>query len=181
MSWLTEDPTLLLVIGGLVLAMLAVAFVKTGRVVVLLWALLVAAMVGVGALIEQVIVTPREEVEQTIEAVRLAFLANSEADVLAHISSDAGGLQQQVGWAFRTIEVTEAKITDGPKIDVNPYNPPPSATAELIGSVKGRVRNDSVEHRIINKFIVRFSKRGDRWLIDEVKHELPFGNNQSAE
>jgi len=176
MSWLTEDPTLLLVIGALVIAALAVALVKTGRVVMIAWMLAVAAVVGVGVLTERLIVTEREEVGQTIEQVRRAFLANDANEVLAHVSTESNQVRRQVDWALRAAELLEVRITDGPHIEVNNFTTPPSATAELIAVAKVRLHSGtSIYDQYAARFFLRLTKRSDRWLIEEVEKELPLG------
>ncbi|NIP84511.1 MAG: hypothetical protein GTO03_02715, partial [Planctomycetales bacterium] len=116
MSWFTEDPTLLLVIGGLLIAALVVACAKTGRVVMIVWAVPVAAVVGGGVLIEHLVVTPREEVEGTIESARQAFVANDQEAVLRYISPSpaADPIRRRIRWALQMAEIREARITDGP-------------------------------------------------------------------
>ncbi|NIL97357.1 MAG: hypothetical protein GTO53_13600 [Planctomycetales bacterium] len=176
MSWFTEDPTLLLVIGTLVIASLAVALAKTGRVVMIAWALAVALIMAAGLVAERLIVTEREEVEQTIEQVRRAFLDNDADKVLTHISPNSEPLKR---WAVRTLQtahVLEARITDGPHIEVNNFTVPPSATAELIAVAKGRAHGgNNIYDQYTARFFLRLIKQGDRWLVEQANPEPPLG------
>jgi hypothetical protein len=122
------------------------------------------------------IVTEREEVEQTIEQVRRAFLANDANKVLAHISTESDQVRRRVVWALRTTELLEARITDGPHIEVNNFTTPPSATAELIAVAKGRLRSGtSIYDQYAARFLLRLTKRSGRWLIEDMDEEPPLG------
>ncbi len=76
MSWLLEDPTLVLVTGAIVLVLLGVALAKTGRGAILLGMVGVAVLVAALVVVEWVVVTQRERVESTLYGITKALEAN---------------------------------------------------------------------------------------------------------
>ena len=112
MSWLFEDPTTLIVAGLLIEGLLAVALVKSGR------ALLIAAMagvlilVGLGVLVERLVVTDREQIETTLNEVCTALEANEVPGVLSHIDPAATGMRSRVQSDLSSAHITEVRLFD---------------------------------------------------------------------
>jgi hypothetical protein len=175
-TWLTEDITYVLVIGALVLAALAVVFMKTGRASVLVGIAGVALLMVACALVEHFVVTQREQVDATLEEVRQAFVAGDQAAVMRHIAPGAAGLRRRATWVLDTVDVVEAKITDGPRIEINELTSPPSAVAELIAVARGRLKVGSTPRdQYAARFTVTLSYEDERWRIENVEEDMPFG------
>ena len=176
MSWLTEDPTLVLVIGALALSALIVALLKTGRAVLVLAILGVVLVVGACVLLEFLVVTERERVEATVYGVAAAMQDNDTNRVLSYISTRAGNVREQAQWVLRMFEVEEAKITDGPFIVINELTSPPSATVELMAVARGKLRTGSLGHKQFpSRFVVTLGLENDQWRIEHVEQQQPFG------
>jgi hypothetical protein len=177
MSWLTEDPTALVAAGVLIEALLVVALVKSGRGV--LFAVMAAVLVVVlaGVLFERSVVTPREEVEATLEDARRAVERNDVESVLSHVDPAASALRGAVRQWLPRIQVQEAAIRDL-RITVNEHTNPPTATAEFIGRVNGNFHETGYDHTtVLRHFTVDFHKQGDHWLMTQYQDREPFGRN----
>ncbi|HEV3340328.1 MAG TPA: hypothetical protein VG125_08220 [Pirellulales bacterium] len=162
MSWLFEDPTTLIVAGALIEVLLAVALVKSGRAVLALPMIGVLALVGLGVLVERLVVTDGERVETALNGVCRALMANDVEDVLSYIDPEAGGIRSHVRSALPSAHITDARLYDL-MIHVNDNTNPPSAQADFTGRVKGRFQGS--EGLVLHKFTVDLRQEGERWLI----------------
>ena len=167
MSWLFEDPTLVIASGALIEALLVVALVKSGR------APLIFAMIGVlilalgGVFIEQVVVTEREQVEAALEGVSQALEANDVQGVLAWIDRDAVSLRAEVRDKVPQAHISEVRLFDL-RINVNHYVTPPTAQADFTGRIRGTYRGEgraSGDGMVLRRLTVDFRQQGDRWVI----------------
>ncbi|HVX12100.1 MAG TPA: hypothetical protein VHC22_13045 [Pirellulales bacterium] len=166
MSWLFEDPTTLIVAGLLIEALLAVALVKSGRGLLMLAMAGVLLLIGLGVLIERLVVTSREQVQDTLDAVAAAVQANDVDRVLSHVDPAASGMRMQVRAALGSAHVTEVRLYDL-VIEVNERANPPIAQAEFTGRIKGNYRSEGSggEGMLLRKFTVDFRRVDDRWLM----------------
>src|SRR5262245_66549345 len=89
MTWLTEDPTPILIAGGIALIVLLVALLKTGRGVVLMAMVGVALLMGLALLIDKLVVTDRESAADVIYQAAAAAEENKPEVVLSFISPSA--------------------------------------------------------------------------------------------
>ena len=144
MTTLLENPTPVIFIGILVEAVLAIALVKTGRGVLLFVMLGVAAVVGGLVLLEWLVVTERERVEMTLDGCARALEANDADRVLSYIAPTAAHTRAEARRALDWIEFTKLKITDM-QVTINELTSPPTARAECIVVVSGRMRRGEFE------------------------------------
>lgn len=166
MSWLFEDPTLLLVTGCLIEALLAVVLVNTKQLKVVLAMAGVLALVLAGLAVEQWVVTDYERIEAALDATARAVQNNDLERVLDHIDPDATGMRQSVSAFLSRARVSDAHLKDL-KIRFIKLASPPAAEAEFIGHVKGNYRSgaDGAEGVVIRRIRVDFRRIGERWLM----------------
>lgn len=167
MSWLFEDPTLLIASGALIEALLAVALVKSGRAVLLLVMVGVLALILGGVLVERLVVTEREQIEATLDGVSHELEANDVEGVLSWIDPQAQALRAEVRDKVPQARITEVRLFDL-RINVNHYVTPPTAAAEFTGRIRGAYRGQapaSGEGMVLRRLTVDFRRQGDRWLI----------------
>ncbi len=88
-TWFTEDPTPILIVGGLTLAVLLVMVLKTGQGLYLFIMAGVAAFMGLAVLIDKLVVTDREMVEKVIYDAAAAAEQNKLEQVASYISPSA--------------------------------------------------------------------------------------------
>jgi len=139
MMYLFESPYPALFIGIFLLAGLAIALAQTRdkRLAVGL-VLVFVGMLGMMAL-EVIVVTPREEVEQQLDALAAALEANDARGVLASISAgaDARDIRGKVEWAMTNVHITKTKIRNL-TVNVKPISG--EATAEFDGIITGEYK-----------------------------------------
>ena len=179
MSWLFEDPTTLLVAGLLIEALLVVALVKTGRAILVLAMVGVLAIMGLGLLVERLVVTDREQIEATLDGVASALEANDVEGVLRYIDPAASGMRANVRAALAGVHVTDARVYDL-EVDVNHHAKPPTAQADFTGRVKGNYRGESAdgEGMVLRKFTVDFRQQDGRWLMTAYEDRGAIGGRR---
>lgn len=167
MSWLFEDPTLLIAAGVLLEVLLAVALVKSGRAMLMLVMAGVLALMLGGVFIERMVVTEREQIEATLEGVSQALEANDVEGVLAWIDADALALRSEVRLTVPPAHISEVRLFDL-QINVNHYVTPPTAQADFTGRIRGTYRGQgraSGDGMVLRRLTVDFRPQGDRWVI----------------
>ncbi len=169
MTVFLENPIPIVVAGIVLEAILAVVLVRTGRGVIL-WAMVGVLAVALGGItLEQMVVTEKERVEQTLEAVVAAVKANDREAVIRQIDPNDANTINLIDSTMRRVEFTDAKIT-GLDITINRLTSPPTAHAHVIGYVGFEERSGLVQfgRRLINLDVV-LGKQADRWVILEHK------------
>ena len=164
MTWLSEDPTLLLVAGIAVVAMLIAGIVKTGRGS-LLWAILgVIAILAVLIIVERLWVTDRELVADRLDAAVASLEANDLEGTLAHISASATEMRGVVQFILPNVEIEDINLGDV-QIAVNHMTAPPTATATFIALVQAKYRGQApLYEKTPFRISVELQKEGDEWL-----------------
>lgn len=166
MSWLFEDPTTLIVAGLLVEALLVVALMNSGQRAIA-WAMAgVLVLMGLGVLIEHMVVTDREQIADTLAGVTTALEANDVEGVLRYIDPQAAAMRTSVRTALSNVRITDARVYDL-EVEVNHKAQPPVAQAEFTGRVRGRYRGEAAsgEGMLLRKFTVDFRRGGEGWLM----------------
>ncbi|MEZ6073831.1 MAG: hypothetical protein R3C10_27015 [Pirellulales bacterium] len=163
MAWLFEDPSTVLLAGALVLFLLGVVLYQTGQARVLLAMAGVALLVFVCVVVERVVVTDREEVENALYSTAQMIEANDVAGVLAQIAPEASSMRSAVESHLTRWDVTEARITNL-KINVHADREPATADVELIGRVSVDDPQDQAPYRnAVRRFTVHLRRDGDVW------------------
>ena len=180
MSWLFEDPTTLIVAGLLIEGLLVVALVKSGRGLLILAMVGVLILMGLGLLVERLVVTEREQIEATLDGVTTALEANDVEGVLRYIDPAASGMRSSVRAALAGAHITDARIYDL-EVEMDHLSNPPTAQAEFTGRVKGNYRGEAPaggEGILLRKFTVDFRREGDRWLITAYQDRGAIGGRR---
>jgi hypothetical protein len=178
-SWFFEDPSTFILAGLLIEALLVVALVKTGRGVLILAMVGVLALVGLGLLVEHLVVTDHEQIEATLDGVTSALEANDVEGVLSFIDPAAGAMRANVRMALAGAHITDARVYDL-VVEVNRQANPPTAQADFTGRVKGNYRGESAdgEGMLLRKFTVDFRLHGDRWLMTAYEDRGGIGGHR---
>src|SRR5436190_1448245 len=110
-TWFTENPTPIYVIGGMVLVVLLVFLLKTGRGMILFAMAGVVLFMGLAALVDKLVVTDRECIENAIYGAAAAAEQNKLEAVAAFISPSAPAISAEIRhWKGR---VTIESVTVG--------------------------------------------------------------------
>jgi len=180
LSWLFEDPTTVIVAGVLIEGLLAVALVKSGRGLLALPMLLVALVMGLVVLVERLVVTDREQIEEVLDGVTAALMANDLEGVLRHIDPAAAGMRAQVRAAVSEARITDARIYDL-QVEVDHHARPPVAQADFTGRVKGNYRGQGPaagEGMLLRRFTVDFHLVDGHWRMTGYEDRGPLGGHR---
>lgn len=166
MSWLFEDPTMLIASGVLIEALLAVALVKSGRAALLLAMAGVLVLVLGGVFVERMVVTEREQIEATLDGVSHELEANNIEGVLSWIDPASEGMREDVRARLSQARISEVRVFDL-NVNINHYVTPPTAQADFTGRIRGRYRGEGGggDGMLLRRLTVDFRQAGDRWLI----------------
>jgi hypothetical protein len=165
-TWFTEDPTPIFILGGITLAVLFVYLMKTGRGLVLVAMAAVAAFMGLAVLVDAIVVTDRERVENVIYEAAAAAEQHNLDEVTALVSASAPQIKADIRHWLRDQLIIESVTIGNLDVSVDRTTSPPTATAKFwyIGQGKWR-RGDTVHDRVPGKLKVDFRKEGERWLV----------------
>lgn len=131
MSWLFEDPTMIIVAGVIIEAVLAAALFVTGRGKLLLYMAGVLAVTGGLVLVERLVVTDRERIEAVIDDLADAIETNDGDRVVAHISPANRSLRTEAKSRMKRGNIQEVRLVDNPEIRVEELSDPPVARARF--------------------------------------------------
>ena len=167
-----ENPLPLLFVGVIVEAILISLLYGTHKKVWLLPIVGVLLVLVALVLVERIVVTPREEVECTVDQIADALRANDINAVLARLSDSARESRSRAKWALGRIEINGVKVS-GLEVTVNSLRSPPTAKAVFSGVLKFDDRKKEYPYRAhAAKFEVDFRKEGGRWMVTGHR-ELP--------
>jgi hypothetical protein len=167
MNWLVENPWPVVIVGAGIELALLVALYMTGRLRTVVWMLVVAAITGGYWLLEQQIVTEREQIEANLYEIAAAFENRDVATVEKHISKSAPVTLTEAQQAAR-LPFAEVRINSGLKIDVRDDFDPPEAEAS--GTVTVTMTSGFTKPMPV-QITVYLRKVDGKWLI--VRHEKP--------
>jgi hypothetical protein len=161
-----ESPWSILVIGLAAEAILAVILVRTGRGVLLAAMAAVAVAVGIGLLVERLVVTDRKLVAQTIDGAAAALEANDLPRLLELLAPDAAETRQAASQVLQEGEFIQVRIY-GLEVNVVRTTSPPTARATFNVIATGKDRRGVLGQQPLPPFklIVRLRWESGRWLI----------------
>jgi hypothetical protein len=166
MSLLLESPWPALVIGVIVEAVLAIAFLRTGLAKILIAMAGVLAITLLLLLVERVVVTEFEEIEDTLYAAAAAIEAGDVQRVVDYVSPQAPELKQYAERALRQFTLSEVRIGNDLKVQVNPLASPRSADVHFTVKITGRDRKGSIPGgTILERADLTLHKIDGRWYV----------------
>jgi hypothetical protein len=159
-----ENPWPILSLGITVEVVLVILLIVTRRGVLLGWMLGTATVVGAGVLIEWLVVTDREAIDDALHSCAAAIEANDQAQLLSHVSPSATHLRQEIRGRMDRFEVSMMRISNL-EITVNRKADPRVAKAVFTAIGKGRDRKGEyvLGQAYGGKVIVDFSCENGAW------------------
>ena len=163
MTWLYEDPWTIGFIGlaGTAILLVAAAQISRGWMIAA-GALCVLATGGMLAF-ERLVVTEREEVEQTLHDAADAIQRGDVNGLLAHVSPQHPNLQSTAKSYMSFLKLDEIKIA-GLKVTLNRLTSPPSAKARFRVILKHASGSRSPYPTTPHQVEVSFDHVDGRWL-----------------
>jgi hypothetical protein len=168
-TWFTENPTPILILGVVTLAILIVLLLKTGRGVILAAMAGVALLMGLAVLTDKLIVTERERVANVIyDAAAVAPAATRSNDlspILQCISPSAPQVAAEARSWIGQVHLDSVSIH---QMDVTPDRSthPPTAVARFIVHAEGTAkRGTTIYNNYVGRLRVNFQLENNRWLV----------------
>jgi hypothetical protein len=168
MTWITDNPIPLFILGLLAQIVLGAILWQTGRGGVM-YAMIVLGIVSVALIVaEIVIVSPTEEIADTLAEIAAALETNKPENVLAYIAPDKRSLRDDATQQLKRVQIREAVITGDLRVafGASADSQPPTATASFNARIKAKFLKDTSPYeQVIQRFTVNFRKEDDRWLV----------------
>ncbi|MFZ5831296.1 MAG: hypothetical protein ACOY3P_14490 [Planctomycetota bacterium] len=159
-----EDPTPIYMAGGVIEIALAFLYVRTGRPIFVLVMAGVLLATVLGVVVERVVVTDRERLEQTIDEAAMAVVSNDYDRLASFIAPDATHLQQLARWGFSQAEFSQVRITDQ-QITIDRAADPLTAQAKIFGVFYFKHRSGQWPYdKYPANGTIFFRLENDRWL-----------------
>ena len=166
MTWLVEQPLMILFAGIVIEAILLVMLLQSGRRAVLYAILAVALVVGGLLFLERQVVTDTEAIRATIHEIARDLQSNNLSAVLRHVSSTSPELREDATQRLKLVVLERVKITTIRQITVHPRANPPLAEAEFSVLVIGGDRLKQVtDQRVPLSFLVELCKEAGHWRV----------------
>jgi len=167
MNWLFEDPLTVIVAGVLIEILLGVALSHTGEVRVL-WAMGgVLGLTLVLLVVEQVVVTDREQIADTLTAAAAALETNNAAAISPFIAPEAADMRARAEQVLSMVKIEDASFS-GLEVILNSHMKPPTAQANFIGKFSGQAANMPYKNAW-RRLEVDMRREGDRWVMTDYK------------
>ncbi len=142
MTVLVESPWPATIVALVLLIVFGTIFVRTGRPIVLVaMALVVVALAGMVAL-EQVVVTDREEVEDTLHGIADDLEANDVPAVMASFAPHAPR-RSEAQRVLEDVTIRSASIGRDLEVRINKLTSPPTATVFFTGHINVNARESA--------------------------------------
>ncbi|RIK76174.1 MAG: hypothetical protein DCC67_14250 [Planctomycetota bacterium] len=165
MAMLTENPLPIILIGG-VAATAALVFFLARRTSGPLMAL--AAILGLSAAllaVERLVVTDREEVEQSIAELFAAIEANDVQRTLRQVDPNSS-VPADVRALMPLIHVEKARTMGSQGIQVHLDQEPPTAVSSGKVALTGTHASSGAPVGYVNQRVeITWTKPGDRWMV----------------
>jgi hypothetical protein len=166
MTWLFEQPLVLIAIGAAILLVLFGVLQQTGKHTVFYAMIFVTAMFAALLIVERMVVTPAEAVRATIYAIAADAQRNDVAAVVGRISRRAPETKAQAEAVLGAYRLEEVKIKQIDDLIVRPKNNPPSASARVQALAVGGDRAGMLQHqRAPRAFQVNFVLEDEVWRV----------------
>jgi hypothetical protein len=165
MTTFVESPWPAVALCTVLLLVFGTLFVRTGRASILVaMVAVIGALVGL-VVIERMIVTDTEEVEDTLHGIAQNLAANAIPEVLASFAPSCPGIGQARS-ALNRVTVESATVGRDLQVRINKLTSPPTATAFFTGRIQAKDNSGTIPYEnYIRKFKVKLERHGDRWLI----------------
>lgn len=162
MGWLFEDSTTVLTAGVLIEVLLAVVLVRTGRGVVLVAMGGVFVVVLLLLVVEFAVVTPGEEVQDTLQEAAAAVEANNVEAFMSFVQPEASGRFSEVRRRMPNFEIKSVRLGQL-AVDVENAD---SAMARFVASVVAREKSGQIpREQYVARFRIDLKKIGDKWFL----------------
>ena len=174
MSWVVEQPIVILFVGAFLLAATGAIWVQTRDRRALIALSSVILFTGLWLLAERLVVTDVEQVKQTIRTIAQELENNNVEAVVNYISAENPTLREEVRRTLSLVTVKKVSIKRNLTATVIHRSAFTSAEARFnaVATVEGR--RGMLGKRLVPQFlVVRLRKEGDDWRVRSYERSDP--------
>lgn len=165
MTWLVEERLPILLLGASAAAIMLVVVLQTRRLPAAIGFAAVVLVTIATLVVEALVVTEVERVENTIYAAADALENNEVDSVLAMIAPDATEMRRRAERILPDATFRRVKINNDLKVTINRLAQPPTAEARFTCYYEVEYRPDLNPYpKGVRRFEVTLVQDGDQWL-----------------
>lgn len=175
MNWLFEgSPLVVIAVGGIALAALLAGIAQTGKRVFLYLMPVVVLMIGLVLAVQWLVITPGEEVQQTLQTIADELERNDRQAVISHVSPTRPDLISEARSRLGLIKFEDVSVRNV-EVDTDMDRDPPQAVANFKATVRGGEAHGAIEHVTqVKVFRVIFRREEDgQWRVTEYEMSDP--------
>ncbi len=176
MTSFVESPWPSVMLGLALEAVLVIVLVQIRRpVIIALMASVLAITLGM-LVVERMIVTENEEVEDMLDGLASALVTNDSPSIMAMFTDDSPR-RNEVQSILSRVTIRDARVGGDLEIRLNKLTIPPSATTYFTGRVDAKDNRGTIPYEhLIRRFKVTLHKQNGRWkLFDYAEQDRQKG------
>ena len=181
MTWLFEEPLLIIIVGLVTSAIIGFFWSQTGKRQLLL--LLILVLVATVALlgIERFVQTDREQIKATLHEVAELVEQNELVRALEHVHSSRDDIRRRAATRLAGLKFERVSIKKNLNITIAPQSNPKQATATFNAVASLAEDAGFVEaHRPIPRFVeIEFEMEGGQWHVIDYSDRQPMAGFQT--
>jgi hypothetical protein len=164
MTLLLENPVPIWALGAVCFAIAVIAFLAKRSLASILGVVGVVVVTALLLFTESVVVTPSEEVEQSLTDIMSAIEANDVASVVATIDPNAKAIRNEAETLMPQIKVRETSAT-AVRVEVDETASPHKATSFFRGRIDGTHARTGARVFYFDQVEIDWEKSGDTWRV----------------
>lgn len=168
MTLLLENPLPIWALGAVCLTISVIVFLAKRSLGSILGVAAVVATTLLLLSLERAVVTPTEELEQSVATVLAAIEANDLNGVLARIDPQATHVRHDAETLMPQVKVKETGAT-AVRVEIDPNVKPAKATTFFRGRIDGMHVRNSVRLFYFDQVEIDWHKPGETWLITDYR------------
>lgn len=177
---LAEQPVLLSVLLGAVGAACLYAWLQTAQRAMMIAGIIFFALIPVGWYVSEQWVTDREQILQIVHDTAAAANSNDFDAIYKLIDPSQAETLRMAKSELPNYQFSEARVGQIRSLRFTQGAMPPEAIVDLVASVVVTNRSGTIsEQKVSRRVVLRFRKRGDRWLVSDYTHLPPIGGTDT--
>lgn len=179
MNWLLESPWPAVTLGVVAQAVLVIGLIRTRQAKWVFGMIAAAVVTGALVLVERLVVTETEAVQDALDGTARALETNDTQAVLDYFTTNSPRLAE-VRSALSHVTVREARVGGDLEVRLNRLTSPPSATTFFTGRISAKDARGAIPYeQMIRKFKVTLHREQGRWRIFDYDDVDPRGGGKS--
>ncbi len=168
MTWITDNPIPLFILGLMAQIILGLILWQTGRGWVMLL-MIASGISSIGLIVAEVcIVSPTEEIANTLDEIAATLVSDMPENVLAFIAPEKTVLRADTAQQLKRVRIHEAAVAGDLRVSVEatPESDQQTASVSFNARIKARFLKDTSPYeQLVQRVKVDFRKEKGKWLV----------------